>query len=147
MTLQLLILMGRLSFARDPSLFLHQSAMKRKSIPPVVCLTLSRMRSTSRTNFKQKLRYTILFHYFFLFEMNNEKYVAFHKAFIILALHNRFETSRGEDCWGSSTNYTNKSVLDVDSLQSSRSLALTLERLTMRVCTQAKIYVNFSQSL
>ena len=104
--------------------------MKRKSIPPVVCL-----------------RYTILFHYFFLFEMNNEKYVAFHKAFILLALHNRFETSRGEDCRGSSTNYTNKSVLDVDSLQSSRSLALTLERLTMRVCTQAKIYVNFSQSL
>ena len=138
--------MGRFSFARDPSLFLHQSAMKRKSIPPVVCLTLSRMRRTSRTNFKQKLRYTILFHYFFLFEMNNEKYVAFQKAFILLALHNRFETSRGEVCRGSSTNYTNKSVLDVDSLQSSRSLALTLERLTMRVCTQAKIYVNFSQS-
>ena len=139
--------MGRLSFARDPSLFFHQSAMKRKSIPPVVCLTLSSMRSTSRTNFKQKLRCTILFHYFFLFEMNNEKYVAFQKAFILLALHNRFETSRGEVCRGSSTNYTNKSVLDVDSLQSSRSLALTLERLTMRVCTQAKIYVNFSQSL
>ena len=139
--------MGRLSFARDLSLFLHQLAMKRKSIPPVVCLTLSRTRSTSRTNFKQKLRYTILFHYFFLFKMNNEKYVAFHKAFILLALHNRFETSRGEVCRGSSTNYTNKSVLDVDSLQSSRSLALTLERLTMRVCTQAKIYVNFSQSL
>ena len=140
--------MGRLSFGRDPSLFFHQSAMKRKSIPPVVCLTLSRMRSTSRTNFKQKLRCTILFHYFFfLFEMNNEKYVAFHKAFILLALHNRFETSRGEVCRGSSTNYTNKLVLDVNSLQSSRSLALTLQRLTMRVCTQAKIYVNFSQSL
>ena len=75
------------------------------------------------------------------------KYVAFREAFIFLALHNRFETSRGEVCRGSSTNYTNKSVLDVDSLQSSRSLALTLERLTMRVCTQAKIYVNFSQSL
>ena len=71
------------------------------------------------------------------------KYVAFREAFILLALHNRFETSRGEVCRGSSTNYTNKSVLDVDSLQSSRSLALTLERLTMRVCTQAKIYVNF----
>ena len=139
--------MGRLSFARDPSLFFHQSAMKRKSTPPVVCLTLSRMRSTSRTNFKQKLRYTILFHYFFLFEMNNEKYVVFHKAFILLALHNRFKTSRGEVCRGSSTNYTNKSVLDVDSLQSSGSLALKLERLTMRVYTQAKIYVNFSQSL
>ena len=89
-----------------------------------LCLTFGRMRSTGRTNFKWRLRNTILFHSFFLFGMSNENNVAYHKVFILLAPHDRFETSRGEVCWESGTNSTHQSVLNVDPLQSSRSPAL-----------------------